>query len=232
MNTRPIVFLDLDDTLLDFRKAEALALSKTLKELDIEPSSEIIARYSEINRQQWELLEKGLRSRDEILTARFELLFGELGIAREGAAAREIYEGRLAQGHFFIEGAEALLEALHGRYALYIASNGTAAVQAGRIESAGLARFFEGIFISEELGFNKPDARFFERCFEKIDRADRERAIIVGDSLSSDIQGGRNAGIKSCWFNPGGKPAGPVAPDFCIAALSELPPLLECIFSS
>ena len=231
MSARPAVLLDLDDTILDFHKAEAAALSKTLRELGLEPREEILRRYSAINRRQWELLEEGRQTREETLTRRFEILFAEYGIRASGAEARDRYEEHLAVGHFFMPGAEELLEALCGRYALYIVSNGTPKVQAGRIASAGIARYFEKIFVSEELGAVKPSAEFFARSVGRIPGFDRERALLVGDSLTSDIRGARSAGIRSCWFNPRGEaPRADIPADFEIRTLAELPPLLERLF--
>ena len=231
MSRRPAVLLDLDDTILDFHKAEAAALSKTLREMGLEPREEILRRYSAINRRQWELLEEGKQTREETLTRRFEILFSEYGIAASGPEARDRYEDNLAVGHFFMPGAEELLEALHGRYELYIVSNGTPKVQAGRIASAGIAPYFEKIFVSEELGAVKPSTAFFERSVGRIPGFDRERALLVGDSLSSDIRGARNAGIRSCWFNHRGEaPRADIPADFEIRALSELPPLLARLF--
>lgn len=230
-DTRPVVLLDVDDTLLDFHRAEAAALTKTLLRLGVEPKPETLRRYSQINASQWELLEDGVITRETVLTRRFELLFEELGLEISGALARDLYEANLAKGHYFIPGAPELLKALYGRYRLYIVSNGTAAVQAGRIGSAGIAGYFEEIFISEELGFDKPSREFFDRCFARIKDLDRERTVIVGDSLTSDIRGGINAGIKTCWFAPQEKPLRPgIVPDYRITALSELPGLLERIF--
>ncbi len=230
-STRPTVLLDVDDTLLDFHKAEAAALAKTLTALDIEPRPETLRRYSQINARQWELLEEGRISREQVLTRRFGILFEELGVSRSETEARDSYESNLAIGHYFMPGAPELLEALYGRYALYIVSNGTAAVQEGRIASAGIAKYFEEIFISEEIGFDKPSRAFFEACFARMPGFDRERALIVGDSLTSDIRGGIHAGIRTCWFNPRGKaPRADIRPDFEIRTLDQLPPLLENIF--
>ena len=159
------IFLDLDDTLLDFHKAEAAALTKALTALDVPPTPAVIARYSAINAQQWRLLEEGKFTRDEILTRRFDILFRELGVERSSALARRTYEQFLGQGHIFIPGAEELLKALAPRYALYLVSNGTAAVQAGRIASAGIAPYFKEIFISEAMGLHKPQKAFFDACF-------------------------------------------------------------------
>ena len=222
------IFLDLDDTLLDFHRAEAAALSKTLEQLGIPPTAETVARYSAINAQQWRLLEEGKFTRDEILTRRFDILFQELGVTRSSALARRTYEQFLGQGHIFIPGAEALLKALAPRYALYLVSNGTAAVQAGRIASAGIASYFRKIFISEQMGLHKPQKEFFDACFAAIPGFHREEALIIGDSLTSDIRGGDNAGIRTCWFNPQGKPRlEGVRVDYEVSALSQIPPLLE-----
>ena len=221
------VFLDLDDTLLDFKQAEAVALRKTLTQLGIEPTAETVARYSAINQSQWELLERGELTRDQVLHRRFDILFETLGVRRDSHAVQAIYERQLAVGHYFIPGAPELLETLFPRYDLYLVSNGTATVQTGRLESAGISRYFKAIFLSELVGHNKPDKAFFDHCFAAASGLRRDQSIIVGDSLTSDILGGRNAGIRTCWFNPKGKPPRADIPaDYEISALSQLPPLL------
>lgn len=224
------VFLDLDDTIFDFHKAEAVALSGMLNEIGVSPTEDLIRRYSEINDAQWKRLERGELTRAQVLTERFRLFFLEFGIDRAPTEARRIYEGRLGIGHYFIEGAEELLTALHGKYKLYLASNGTAAVQAGRIKSSGIEKYFEMIFVSESVGYNKPSREFFEACFCAIGGVDRESAIIIGDSLSSDILGGKNAGIKTCLFNPKNKIiTGDIIPDYTVSSLAEIPTLLDKI---
>ncbi len=224
------IFLDVDDTILDFHKAEAAAIRRTLESLGIDPAPETTALYSRINARQWELLEEGRLTRAQVLTRRFDLLFGELGVERSSREAQKTYERLLSQGHWFMPGAEALLETLSGRYDLYIVSNGTGTVQDGRIASAGIARYFRDIFISERIGFDKPRREFFDACFARIPDFDRSRAIIVGDSLTSDIRGGINAGILTCWYNPRGKQRREdIVPDLEISDLMQLPPLLESI---
>ena len=224
------VLLDVDDTLLDFGKAEAAAIKKTFEHIGLPASDELAARYSEINAMQWRRLEKGEISRKQVLVERFDILFNELGLKIPGEMAQKTYEYLLGIGHWFIPGAPELLEALCGRYRLYIVSNGTANVQDRRLASAGIERYFDGIFISERVGYNKPSKAFFDACFAQIDGFEPDKAIIVGDTLSSDILGDINAGIKTCWFNPKALPADPSIPaDYEIQALSELPDLLESI---
>ena len=224
------VFLDLDDTILDFKKAEAAALSKTLTEHGLAPTSTIISRYSAINESFWKSLERGEVTREQVLLNRFKVLFEEFGTNCDAFKVKTSYEGYLGEGHYFMDGAEALLEALHGKYKLYLASNGTTHVQTGRIKSAGIARYFEEIFISQIVGANKPSIEFFNRCFSKIENFNKEEAIIIGDSLSSDIAGGIAAGIHTCWFNPHDHTApADMQPEHTVKLLDEIPKLLEVI---
>ena len=222
------IFLDLDDTILDFHQAERQALSRTLGHFRVDPTPAVLDRYHELNRQQWELLEEGKLTRPQVLVRRFQLLFDELGVRADPEAVCRCYEERMAQGHFFVPGAQKLLENLHTRYALYLATNGMPEVQNSRIESAGIARYFQNSFISEQLGAYKPSLAFFQACFKAIPDFEPAEALMVGDSLTSDIRGARNAGIRSCWYNPKHLPPRPDIPaDFTIHALRELPPLLE-----
>lgn len=224
------VFFDIDDTLLDFHKAESEAIRQTFLELGIEPTDELIELYSRINLSQWKLLEKGEISRPELLTRRFDILYSQLGLSISSEKTQDIYEEKLSQGAYFLEGAEELLQALCGKYELYVVSNGTAYVQNRRIAKLGLSKYFREIFISEYVGFDKPSKKYFDACFAKIPGLEKDKSIIVGDSLTSDIRGGINAGLKTCWYNPRLSSKNPEIPaDYEIHKLSELPELLERI---
>lgn len=217
------ILFDLDDTILDFHRAEEFALRKTLEKLNIEPYESTIKRYSEINQAQWKLLELGKITRNQVLTGRFDILFDELGINQTGEKAWEIYENQISKGYFIIEGATKVLEELKNKYRLYIVSNGTATVQDNRIKGSDVGKYFDDIFISQRVGYNKPRVEFFTHCFEKIGNINRENTIIVGDSLSSDILGGINAGIHNCWYNPGKKiNTSNIIPEYEISELSEI----------
>ena len=136
----------------------------------------------------------------------------------------------LAIGHYFMPGAPELLGELYGKYRLYIVSNGTAKVQEGRIGSSGIAKYMDGIFISQILGANKPDKQFFDICFAEIPDFSLSETVIIGDSLSSDIKGGIKAGITTVWFNPKGiENDSDIKPDYTIKELSEVPGLLSQI---
>ena len=198
------VLFDLDDTLFDFHKAEKIALTKTLVHFGIDPTEETLALYSTINAAHWKRLELGEISREEVKVGRYRELFKTIGVECDPVKATAYYESMLAIGHYFMPGAPELLEELYRKYRLYIVSNGTAKVQEGRIGSSGIAKYMDGIFISQILGANKPDKQFFDICFAEIPDFSLSETVIIGDSLSSDIKGGINAGITTVCFNPKG----------------------------
>lgn len=221
------VFLDLDDTILDFHAAERIALAKTLSHFGVEPTAAVVERYHIINRQHWERLERGELTRAQVQEGRFRVLFAELGREADPVAITRNYEKNLGIGHYFLPGAQEAVQALSRHHRLFLASNGTASVQHSRLTSAGLYPYFEKVFISQEIGYNKPSKEFFEACFAKIRGFDRARAIMVGDSLTSDILGGIRAGMKTCWINPAHEPPrADIRPDYEIESLSQLPALL------
>ncbi len=224
------VLFDLDDTLFDFHKAEKIALTKTLVHFGIDPTEETLALYSTINAAHWKRLELGEISREEVKVGRYRELFETIGVECDPVKATAYYESMLAIGHYFMPGAPELLEELYRKYRLYIVSNGTAKVQEGRIGSSGIAKYMDGIFISQILGANKPDKQFFDTCFAEIPDFSLSETVIIGDSLSSDIKGGINAGITTVWFNPKGiENNNDIKPDYTIKELSEVPGLLSQI---
>ena len=224
------LLFDLDDTLFDFHKAEKIALTKTLVHFGIDPTEDTLALYSAINAAHWKRLELGEISREEVKVGRYRELFKTIGVECDPVKATAYYESMLAIGHYFMPGAPELLEELYGKYRLYIVSNGTAKVQEGRIGSSGIAKYMDGIFISQVLGANKPDKQFFDICFAEIPDFSLSETVIIGDSLSSDIKGGINAGITTVWFNPKGiENDNDIKPDYTIKELSEVPGLLSQI---
>lgn len=224
------LFLDLDDTILDFKKAEHIAIRKTLASFGVEPTDRVCARYSQINKLHWEMLERKELTREQVLTGRFAMLFTELGVEADATVCARRYESNLAIGHYFLPGAEETLPRLAEKYRLFLASNGTAKVQAGRLKSANISHYFEKIFISQEIGANKPSIEYFHRAFAQIPDFDKGKAVMVGDSLTSDVLGGQNAGIATCWVNPAHAPRQPgIRVDYEIERLADLPALLEAL---
>ena len=149
-----ILFLDLDDTILDFHKAERIALAKTFRAFGADPTETVLNRYHVINKEHWERLERREITREQTLLGRFQALFQEMGIPVDPEAVAREYEKNLAIGHYFLPGAEEAVASLSEKYELYLASNGTASVQKGRLTSANLYRYFRQVFVSQEIGYN------------------------------------------------------------------------------
>lgn len=223
------LLFDLDNTLLDFDKAEANALTKALGDAGVTVTEGMRDRYNKINLAQWKLLEQGKVTREEVKIRRFKLLFQEFDIKVSPQKAARYYQTYLGQGHYFIEGAEEVLQELSKKFRIYLVTNGTLSVQRGRLKSSGIEKYLEGVFVSEEIGYNKPSIEYFNKCFAQIPDFKKENTVIIGDSLSSDIQGGINAGIKTIWFhrpqdlteNPQPKP------DYEIRSLKSLLKMLK-----
>lgn len=222
------LLFDLDDTLLDFRRAEKNAVSQTASQLGIPPSPAFLERYSSVNAALWKELEQGTIVRRELKVRRFRILFREFGYDADPAEAARLYEAALSKQCIPMEGSTELLKSLASHFRIYLVTNGTACVQKSRIESSGFFPYLSGVFISELIGADKPQPAFFDCCFSKIPDFSRRETLIIGDSLSSDIRGGINAGIRTVWYNPSHQrcPDG-IAPDFEVHTLPELKVLLE-----
>lgn len=198
------LLFDADDTLLDFQASEQEALKSLFQSLHLAYTESLVNKYHEINHGLWAAFERGEISKDEILQTRFRKLFSELGIVVDRPKLEEEYQEMLASSHIVIPGSYELLDQLRNHFELYIVSNGVASTQYNRLHASGLFPYFQNIFISEETGYQKPQIEFFHYVFDRIPAFDASKAIIIGDSLSSDMQGGINAKINTCWYNPKG----------------------------
>lgn len=224
------LFLDLDDTILDFHKAERIALSKTLREFGLDPTDDVLALYHVINKQHWERLERGELTREEVQVGRYRELFRQLGMDVDAEAVTRGYEKNLGIGHYFLPGAQEAVDSLSRKYRLFMASNGTASVQHSRMTSADLYKYFETVFISQQIGHNKPSREYFDACFAQIPGFDPSKAMMVGDSLTSDILGGIQSGMRTCWINPDHLPGREdIRPDYTLESITQLEALLETL---
>lgn len=197
------ILWDIDGTLLDFLKAEAYGIRKCFSIFGLgECTDAMMERYSGINRIWWQRLERGECSKPEVLEGRFKDFFAAEGIDFNKIDEFNLaYQFHLGDHAFFSNNALETVKALQGKAAQYAVTNGTALAQDRKLEKSGLDRLLDGIFISERVGFEKPDKRFFEAVFDAIPYK-KEECIIVGDSLTSDIRGGMNAGIRTVFYNP------------------------------
>ena len=205
------ILFDLDETILDFKKTEQFALRGAVSDFGMESSPEIEELYSNVNKSLWLRFEKGEITREELKRMRFETVFGGPGRNIDGLAMNQSYMDHMSQTGFFIPGAESFLEKLSKTdLRLFIITNGLSYTQNGRIREAGLARFVEKVFISEEMGRVKPDPEYTEMVIDYVGDSDRSKYLVVGDSLSSDIMLAENSGMDCCLFAAEGKtfPAG------------------------
>lgn len=227
MKKYEVLLFDVDGTLLNFDAAERDGIEGLLKHFEVPVTEENVHKYHVTNKRYWEMLERGEINRDQVLGQRFEEYFGDFGIQVNGMEVDKLYRQYLNASAVLIDGAIDLLESLKGRYPLYIVTNGVAATQYNRLAKSGLDKYFDGIFISEEAGAQKPQREFFEYCFKKMGRRDVENMLIIGDSLTSDMRGGNNAGIDAMWYNPhGAENATEVHVEYVVGTLGEIKEML------
>ncbi|MED1268518.1 YjjG family noncanonical pyrimidine nucleotidase [Bacillus mycoides] len=196
------LLFDVDDTLLDFQKAEKIALRMLFEEKGLLLTDEIEDRYKKINKSLWDSFEKGEIARNEIINTRFSILFKEYGEEVDGILFENNYRSYLEEGNQLMQGAFEFINQIQSKYDLYIVKNGISKTQDKRLRNAGLHSLFKDIFVSEDTGFQKPMKEYFDYVFERIPNFASEEGLIIGDSLSADIKGGYVAGIDTCWFNP------------------------------
>ncbi len=195
------LLFDADNTLMDFYAAEEEGIKNTCLAFGIEYIKQTGELYSKINDGFWKRFEKGEIKREEIKVGRFREFIKTLGLNLSPKEMSQRYIEELSCGKMLLDGALDTCRRLSEKYAMYIVTNGNAYVQRRRFDGCGLEPFFKDVFISEELGAKKPDKQFFLKVFEEIEEKDTSRICIIGDSMSSDILGGINAGIDTCFFN-------------------------------
>ena len=196
-----VVLLDADETIFDFKRAEAAALRRTLEDLGVAYNDERLALYSKINLSCWKALERGELSRERLKTLRFERFFSELGMENiDCSDVHEHYLSSFSESGYLLPGALEFVKKLHKYCKIYIATNGLIKAQTGRLDRSEVKHYIDGMYISEAMGTGKPSKEYFDAIFDDIGCRDKSRVIIIGDSLTSDMQGGRNAGIATCRY--------------------------------
>jgi len=224
-----VIFWDVDDTLLDFGYSEKWAIRHCFELLGREISDAWIGRYSVINDGYWKRLERGEVTKAEVLRGRFTDLFAEMKLAVTNddiTAFQKNYQKALGEVYCYRDSSYELCKKLKKTCRQYLVTNGVESTQRNKLKLSGLDELVDGIFISEVLGAVKPQKEFFDACFEQIPDLDKSSVLLIGDSLSSDMKGAVNAGIASCWYNPNGKVAQGVKPDYEISNLWEVEKVL------
>ena len=197
-----IILLDADETLFDYSRAERVALEHTCEAFGAPFDSRVLEQYHQINDALWKQFEQGAVTQDALRVRRFESLFAFLGIKATCTHVNRFYTRAFGEGAFLTYGAEDFCRTLSAKRPLYIVTNGVAEVQRSRLTRASIAPYIRDIFISQEIGAPKPRAQFLDHVFAALGNPSRARVIIMGDSLTSDMAGGKNAGVATCWFAP------------------------------
>lgn len=219
------VLIDIDNTLFHFDESSYKALRLTFAQYGVDFTRAMFRAYEAINRRYWNAYERGELAYARLFIDRFDEYFATIGLHADAAEFDRRYRAGLAQGYDLMPHARALLQALHGRWKVFVVTNGDAATQRARIAGTQLGQYFDALFISEEVGFQKPDAAFFDAVFDAVGAQYRACSLLVGDSLTSDMQGGRNAGIRTCFY---GRPEDADARcDYVIEDLMQVLPILE-----
>lgn len=226
-----VILWDIDGTLLDFHKSEVAAIRTLFIKHGLGIcTDEMLADYRTINRSYWQRLERNQLSKPEVLVGRFREFFGKYGLNTDCAAAfNDDYQLALGDTVHYFPGAWETVTALKGSVLQCAVTNGTAVAQHKKLAASGLDAIFDDIFISDEIGLEKPSSAFFDAVWTKIGTFDPDEVLIVGDSLTSDIQGGNNVGIRTCWFNPQGDPLPKnLRIDHDIRCISEVLDICQC----
>lgn len=224
MNRFSTILWDVDGTLLDFAYSQKQSLEKCFRSVGRKITAAQLERYSQINEVFWKRLELGEITKGQLLTGRFEQFFREYGYEDINLEQflREYQEG-LGNIYAYLDDSLGICKALQGMVSQYVITNGVSSSQRRKLQLSGLADLMDGIFVSEEIGAPKPQPAFFARCLEQIEEKDPGRILVVGDSLSSDIKGGLQAGLSTCWYRKEGTVNDtPYQPDYEISDLHEI----------
>jgi YjjG family noncanonical pyrimidine nucleotidase len=200
----PIVCIDLDHTLLDSDTSEAISFDTTLRAAGVPDPAAHLEAFLGINGEMWGAVERGEMAAQDVRLARFRRFVVEEDIAADPAFLADTYAAGLAANGELLPGALEALDRLAGAVRLALVTNGVSDIQRTRMDRLGIGEYFETVVISSEVGVSKPGAGFFDVTFERLGSPARDRVLMVGDSLTSDMRGGIDYGLATCWFNPAG----------------------------
>ncbi len=222
-----VVFLDIDNTLIDFSKCSRLAIKYGIESIGMEYEEVIFDTFTRINDELWLEIEKGTITKEQLYNERWHTIFNELGIDYDGLKFESIFFNNLTEIAIPVDYAKELVEYLAAKYTLCAASNGPYKQQVNRLTSAGMIDNFKEIFVSEEIGFSKPSREFFNVCFARLGDVRSEEVMIIGDSLTADIKGGIDCGMKTLWYNHfKAENDGKINADYTVDSLKEIEKIL------
>ncbi len=221
------ILLDVDNTLIDFNKGAEWSMRKCFDEFNLEMTEDVISVFHKINDELWRRLEKGKLTKPELHKIRWQTIFDELGIKADGPVFEQKFIEYVPQAGIPVDGAKELLDFLYGKYIICYASNSSKSQQMIKLTKSDMLKYADHLFISDEIGYAKPAKEYFEECMARLSPIKKEEVILIGDSLTADIEGGLNFGIKTIWFDYLKKgDSGEVKPDYTVKSLDEIKSLL------
>jgi 2-haloacid dehalogenase len=221
-----VVFIDIDDTLLDFTKCANDAIKSACNKFGVPYTTTLVDTFHPINLDLWHRLEKKEVTKEKLFDTRFQIVFDKLGIKADGIAFETAFRENFHESAILVDGARDLLEYLRSKYKVYVASNASMHQQTNRMKKAELDGYIDGYFVSEEIGFQKPQKEFFDACFKALPDVKPQDVVMIGDSLSADIKGACEYGLKTIWYNHRNEPTSDVKCDYIVSRLSEVKNIL------
>ena len=221
-----VVFIDIDDTLLDFTKCANDAIKSACNKFGVPYTTTLVDTFHPINLDLWHRLEKKEVTKEKLFDTRFQIVFDKLGIKADGIVFETAFRENFHESAILVDGARDLLEYLRSKYKVYVASNASMHQQTNRMKRAELDGYIDGYFVSEEIGFPKPQKEFFDACFKALPDMKPQDVVMIGDSLSADIKGACEYGLKTIWYNHRNEPTADVKCDYIVSRLSEIKNIL------
>lgn len=221
------IFIDVDNTLLDFDACANKSIELACAKFGVPYTTRLVDVFHPINLDLWHRLERKEITKEQLFQVRFNKVFDVLGIDCDGHAFEDAFHKNLFETAIKIDGAEQLLKYLHSKFKVYVASNATLAQQQNRLKNADLLKYIDGIFVSEEIGYPKPQKAFFDACFASLPDANPSDTLMIGDSVSADINGAREYGMKTLWYNHRHESTDGVECDFVADNLYQIVDLIE-----
>lgn len=217
-----VVFVDIDDTLLDFTKCSNAAIKSACDKFGVPYTTTLVDTFHPINLDLWHKLERKEVTKEKLFDTRFQIVFDKLGIKADGIAFESAFRENFHESAILVDGAREVMEYLHSKYNVYAASNASMHQQTNRMKKAGLDKYIDGYFVSEDIGFPKPQKEFFDACFKSLPQEKPQDVVMIGDSLSADIKGARAYGLKTIWYNHRGESTDGVECDRIVEKLSDI----------
>ncbi len=219
------VFIDIDNTLLDFNLSAAQSIRMAFKDCGLTFTENVVSTFRQVNDGLWREIEKKKITREELHAVRFDMVFEKLGIVYDGRVIEKKFLENLNYCAVPVDGALDIVKYLSAKYTLCTATNAYYNQQIMRLTSAGILPYISKGFVSEKIGVSKPDVKFFTACLEGVAPIPASECVMIGDSVSADIDGAKKCGMHTVWFDHDGV-GGDGGAEYAVRSLGEIESIL------